>query len=459
MITKDLKKFAEYFIEYTELRLQENRNIHLAMVNGDMMGNYRSSNSGISARVYKGGSWGFASNADISDEAIIKVIKSATNNANFLSSRENLKKGTLPKTFALESKDFTTTKPRKSQKELIDFLSVIDAHIIKEFPELSSRTIVLSNLDMEKKLFTSDGAESYSMIPRTILYVVMTVTKDDQPFELYEVYGGLGQFEDTFDKPEVLYPKLKEQYDHLINKSNGIYPRAGVHDCILDADLAGILAHEAIGHTTEGDIVKGGSVAGDFLGDKVASELVTLVDFAHTALDEQCPVPVYVDDEGTKAEDAVIIKDGVLKRFMHNKETALYFGHEVTGNARASGFSDEPLVRMRNTAIMPGKSKLEDMIASIDDGYYLMKSSNGQADSTSEFMFGVVMGYEIKNGKLGKAIKDTTISGIAFDMLKTVTMISDDMAWSCSGMCGKKQMIPVGMGGPAIKCQVNIGGK
>ena len=114
---------------------------------------------------------------------------------------------------------------------------------------------------------------------------------------------------------------------------------------------------------------------------------------------------------------------------------------------------------MRNTAILPGKSKLEDMIASIDNGYYLMKSSNGEADSTSEFMFGVVMGYEIKNGKLGKAIKDTTISGVAFDMLKTITMISDDMAWSCGGMCGKKQGIPVGMGGPAIKCKVNIGGK
>jgi len=459
MIPKNLKKFEKNFTEYTELRLQENRNIRLTMVNGDMMGNSRSSTSGVSARVYKDGSWGFASNADISDEAIIKVIVSATENAKFLSSRENLKKAVLPKTNAVGSKDFSTIKPKKSQKEMIDFLNTMDAHIIQTFPDLIARTIVLGNLDMEKKLFTSDGAESYSMIPRTILYVVMTVIKDDQPFELYEVYGGLGQFEDTFDKPEVLFPQLKEQYDHLINKSNGIYPKAGEHDCILDADLAGILAHEAIGHTTEGDIVKGGSVAGDFLGDKVASELVTLVDFAHTALDEQCPVPVYVDDEGTKAEDAVIIEDGVLKKFMHNKETALHFGHEVTGNARAYGFSDEPLVRMRNTAIMPGTSKLEDMIASIDDGYYLMKSSNGQADSTSEFMFGVVMGYEIKNGKLGKAIKDTTISGIAFDMLKTVTMISDDMVWSCGGMCGKKQLIPVGMGGPAIKCKVNIGGK
>jgi len=459
MIMKDLNKFEKFFTEYTELRMQENRNIRLTMVNGDMMGNNRSSNSGISARVYKGGSWGFASNADISDEAIIKVIKSATENANFLSSRENLNKADLPKTNAINSKDFSTTKPRKSQKEMIDFLGAIDAYITKEFPKLSSRTIVIANLDMEKKLFTSDGAESYSMIPRTILYVVMTITKNEQPFELYEVYGGLGQFEDTFNQPETLFPKLNEQFNHLKNKSEGVYPQAGMHDCILDADLAGILAHEAIGHTTEGDIVKGGSVAGDYFGDKVASELVTLVDFAHTSLGEQCPVPVYVDDEGTKAEDAVIIKDGILKKFMHNKETALHFGHEVTGNARASGFSDEPLVRMRNTAILPGKSKLEDMITSIEDGYYLMKSSSGQADSTSEFMFGVVMGYEIKNGKLGKAIKDTTISGIAFDMLKTVTMISDDMVWSCSGMCGKKQMIPVGMGGPAIKCQVNIGGK
>ena len=66
------------------------------------------------------------------------------------------------------------------------------------------------------------------------------------------------------------------------------------------------------------------------------------------------------------------------------------------------------------------------------------------------------MGYEIKNGKLGDAIKDTTISGVAFDVLKTVDMISDDMKWSAGGMGGKKQWIPVGMGGPAIKCKLNI---
>ena len=144
---------------------------------------------------------------------------------------------------------------------------------------------------------------------------------------------------------------------------------------------------------------------------------------------------------------------------MHNRESAELYGVEPTGNARAYAFSDEPLIRMRNTFVLPGESKLDEMIASIKDGYYLTKSGNGQADSTGEFMFGVDMGYEIKNGKLGRAIKSTTISGVAFEMLKTVTMVSDDLTWTSCGMCGKKQPIPVSMGGPAIKCRLNVGGR
>ncbi len=95
---------------------------------------------------------------------------------------------------------------------------------------------------------------------------------------------------------------------------------------------------------------------------------------------------------------------------MHNKESSVVFGVAPTGNARAFQFSDEPLIRMRNTAILPRTDRLADMIASIEDGYYLLRPSNGQADATSEFMFGVTLGYEIKNGKLGSAITDTTIS-------------------------------------------------
>ncbi len=459
MIKQDLTKYSDLFNEYTELRVQENRNIGIGILNGTINRNVRTSRSGVSARVYKDGYWGFASNPNISDETIKKVIDSASVNANFLSGKHDFKKGILPVTTTVSVNDFTTVKQRQAQKDMIDFLLKYDDIIKTKYPDLKSRSLNLGCLDMEKNLLTSTGSTSYSMIPRTIMYLSMTLEKDGKPIDLYEVYGGFGQFEDNFHDEDFILSVMAKQYENLRKKAEGVYAESGMKDVILDADLAGILAHEAIGHTTEGDIVLGGSVAADYMGQLVASPLITLTDFANEAFGEQCPVPVYVDDEGTKAEDAVIIEDGVLKSYMHNKETAMHFGHKPTGNARAYGFYDEPLVRMRNTAILPGKSKIEDMIASIDDGYYLIKSSNGQADSTSEFMFGVTLGYEIKKGKLGKAILDTTISGVAFDMLKTVTMVSDEVSWSCAGMCGKKQSIPVGMGGPAVKCKVNIGGR
>jgi TldD protein len=244
-----------------------------------------------------------------------------------------------------------------------------------------------------------------------------------------------------------------------MQKREGVYSRAGLRKCVLGPELAGMLAHEAIGHTVEADIVQGGSIAGNYMDKEVASELVSMVDFAHTAFGKPCPLPVYVDDEGTIAEDAVLIENGILKSYMHSKESARHFGVKPLGNARGFLFSDEPLIRMRNTAVLPGKSKLDDMIAGVDEGYYLVKTGNGQADTTSEFMFSVDMGYEIKNGKIGKALRETTISGVAFEMLKTVDMISDDIVWECAGFCGKKQPMTVGMGGPAIRCDLNIGGR
>ena len=187
--------------------------------------------------------------------------------------------------------------------------------------------------------------------------------------------------------------------------------------------------------------------------------MVSIVDFAHTYNGERAPLPVYLDDEGVKAKDAILVENGILKGYMHNRESALHFGVDVTGNARGNLFSDEPIIRMRNTAVLPGKDKLNDMIASVEDGYYLLNTGNGQADLTGEFMFGITCGYEIKNGKLGRGILDTTVSGIAFDVLKTVDMMSDEVIWHAGGTCGKIQNMPVAMGGPAIKCKINIGGR
>jgi TldD protein len=459
MIPRSIDQYATLFTEQTELRMQENRTTSISVVDGTVMGNSQNAQSGVSARVWRAGAWGFSSSPELGPDAVRSVIRAATENARFLDTRLRRGAAPLPASPGTYEADFATRKPRMSQREMIEFLREIDATIARSCPGLTSRTVRLAGLDMEKCLATSEGTRAYSMVPRSIIYVSLTTEAEGTPVELYEAFGGRGQFEDVFDSPASLEPQIVELHAHLRKKADGVHAEAGIRDCVLDSRLAGVLAHEAVGHTTEADLVLGGSVAGDRLGAEVASPLVTMVDFAHTALGATCPVPVAIDDEGTTATDAVLIERGILKGFMHNRESAAHFSAAPTGNARASAFSDEPLVRMRNTAILPGTSTLDEMIGSIEDGYYLMRFNNGQADSTSEFMFGIVQGYEIRKGRIGRGIRDTTISGVAFDMLKTVSRISRDMSWSCSGTCGKKQGIPVGMGGPAIACKVAIGGR
>jgi TldD protein len=462
MVIRDanLAAYANHFSEHTELRLQQNTNVRLTLLNGDVVSNLKSVDSGVSARVFKSGVWGFASRGDLNGEPVIATIEAATRNAQLLA-RHSGGAGVLaaaPRAHSVV--DFGTRRPRRSQGEIVEFLQALDAHILAAYPGLRARSVSLWNLDMEKRLFTSDAADAYSNVTRSLVIVTLvTSNAAGEPVELRRPFGGRGQFEDVFEDPALLHPQIAELHGHLMAKRDGVRARAGHHDVILDAELAGILAHEAIGHTTEADLVQGGSVAGDFVGQPVASPLVTMIDYAHSRDGQTLPVPVYVDDEGVESTDTVLIDRGVLKGFMHNRQSAAEFGVAATGNARAYQFSDEPLIRMRNTAILPGPHKLADMIASVADGYYLMWPANGQADGTSEFMFGVSLGYEIKDGRLGRAISDTTISGVAFDMLKTVSMVSDEMRWTCAGMCGKKQIIPVGMGGPSIRCRVHLGGE
>ena len=460
MLSDLLRANKSRFSAHTELRAQVNSTKQVTLLAGSMATNAQSSVSGVSARVYRGGTYGFASSAGYSHESIADVLTAATDNALFMD--KHVKKGMPPLPQARPGNFGLNTKEGGDipQSRLIDFAKALDGLITGKYKNLASRTVVANCLDIEKLLVVSDGADSHWYQPRSIVYVFLTAeTADGIPVELYQTFGGFGDFDSLFSEPSQLMGELDLLYESLMHKREGVYSDAGLCKCVMHPELAGILAHEAVGHTVEADIVLGGSVAAHNISKQVASELINMTDFAHFALGQQCPLPVYVDDEGVIAEDVPLIENGVLKNFMHSRETARQFEADPKGNARGFTFSDEPLIRMRNTAILPGTSKLDDMIAGIDDGYYLVKTGNGQADTTGEFMFSIGLGYEIKNGKLGRAIRETTISGVAFDILKTVDMVSDDMYWTCSGFCGKKQPMTVGMGGPAIRCEINIGGR
>ena len=459
---KDLiSGFSGSFAEgsHTELRAQTNKTRRANLLNGDLTSNSRSESTGVCARVYKNGFYGFSSAVEYTPSSCRNVLNAAAANADYYASRLLSDKQGLP---PLKNGSYTVNEGINDpeQKYYIDFIREIDNYIAKTYPDLSSRSVTAYADSMEKLLCVSNGFNSHSVLPRSYVYVSLTAfDNENQPVEFFKPIGGFGTFDVNFKDPAALFPEIDAAYRYLCDKKQAVYAKAGLKTCILGPLMTGMLAHEAVGHTVEADLVLGGSVAGPNLGKIVASEKISLVDFANTALGKPVPLPVYVDDEGTEAKDALLIDKGRLVGYMNSRETADRFNMTPLGNARAYGFYDEPLIRMRNTAVLPGTDSLEKMIESVDDGYYLLDSNNGQADTTGEFMFGVTLGYEIKHGKIGKSIKDTTISGVAFEMLKTVDMVSDEMQWTSCGFCEKKQPMPVGMGGPSIKCRVNIGGR
>jgi TldD protein len=443
--------------DYLETRRHELRKMRMLMVDGKLSTNLRSTEAGVSARVHHGGYWGFAASPGAGDVA--QVQQQARSNAQAMGRFGQRSSLALNGDSHVGEHRFQG-QPELTPAECNERLQALHGFCKQRYPGLRSTRFLLAQEHHSKWLATSRGGDSLSSIQRALCYLTfMTDAKDGSPIELNQPLSWKGSVADFDWSPEALAPRLDELHEHVQAKRHAVQARGGIHTVILAPALAGMLAHEAMGHPCEGDIVLGGAVTGRMLGQRVASDLISMVDIAHTWRGQEALMPVYVDDEGSPGQDAVLIERGLLKGFMHSRETAERLGQQPTGNARAYAPGDEPLVRMRNTAILPGTSKLADMVAGVEDGYLLLKTGNGQADSTTEFMFGISLAYEIKGGKLGAAIRDTTVSGSAIEVLQAVDAVSSDMYWEANGYCGKKQPMVVAMGGPALRTRVHLGGQ
>jgi TldD protein len=442
---------------YTETRRHELRKSRLLMIDGNLAVNSRTAEAGISARVYRDGYWGFA--AAPSAANLAAVTDKALRNAQAMARFGGKQALSLPGG-SHRGEHVFRGRAALTQQECMEHLAALHAWCSQRYPGLQSTRLLLADEHHTKAVTTSEGAEVTNSIQRAQCYVTFSAVGDDgAPVELTEYLTGKGSLADLSLSLDVLASKLDRLHEHVQAKRHAVPARGGQHTVVMAPKLAGMLAHEAMGHPCEADLVLGGAVTGGLVGQRVASELVTMIDVAHTFRGEEALIPVYADDEGTPARDAVLIERGVLKEFMSSRETAAKLGIAATGSARAYGPNDEPLVRMRNTVIVPGISKLDEMIAGVDEGYLLLQTSNGQADSTTEFMFGLSLAYEISNGKLGHALRDTTISGSALKVLSSVDAVSDDLTWDCGGYCGKKQPMVVSMGGPALRARAHIGGQ
>jgi TldD protein len=444
---------------HLETRHHEVRKTRMIMVDGNLTSNLRSVQAGVSARAYVDGYWGFASapadGAGVQD----RVRATAAENARAMGlfgARPSL---VLPGAH-YRGEQRRVGRTAMTAGECSDRMAELHAYCMARYPGLKSTRIMATDELHAKSLRTDAGGDSLALIQRVAVSVVL-VAEDDQgtPIEVRESLSGMGSFADIDWSVQALADKLDRLHRHLQAKRHAVPARGGLHTVVLAPDLAGMLAHEAMGHPCEADAVLSGAITADLQGKQVASDLISMVDLANHYNGQETLCPVYVDDEGTPAEDVLMIDKGVLRQFMHSRETAARLGLPPSGNARAYGPDDEPLVRMRNTAILPGTSTLDELVAGVEDGYLLLDTSNGQADATTEFMFGVNLAYEIRGGKLGAAVRDTTLSGSALKVLQSVDGVGNDMKWSCSGYCGKKQPMVVSVGGPSLRARAQLGGQ
>ncbi len=168
----------------------------------------------------------------------------------------------------------------------------------------------------------------------------------------------------------------------------------------------------------------------------------------------------FFDDDGVLAHDTQIIKDGILVQGISDLTSASELGTEPTGNGRRQSFKRKAYSRMTNTFFEPGKDKLEDMIASIKHGYMLFETNNGMEDPKNwQIQCTAEYGIEIVDGKLtDHYVSPVVMSGYVPDLLKSISMISDDFRVIGMGSCGKgyKEWVRVSDGGPALKARVKL---
>ena len=220
------------------------------------------------------------------------------------------------------------------------------------------------------------------------------------------------------------------------------------HGMVFGAGRTGLMGAAARGAYSAG---------GKIIGKQVASPLVTM----HDGCAQREVATYFFDDEGTLSHDTVIIDKGILKAGISDAQSAMFLGTVPTGNGRRESYERKAYTRMTNTYFEPGSDKVEDMIASVKYGMLLEEPSSGMEDPKNWGIQCMVnFAREIKDGKLtGRIFSPVVLTGYVPDLLKSITMMSDNIELGGCGACGKgyKEWVKVSDGGPYIKATIRLG--
>jgi len=437
-----LEKAVTAKADFLEIRAALSHSSRVRLRQEDVEAAGSGSASGFSARALHKGAWGFAYTSDESKlwemvERSIRLAKAAS-------------KKPMGASLAGTStaRDHVTIKPKKHP---LDYSIEDKVKLCRELLPEPRKGVVAYDLEYfdgwgPSYYVNSEGAAIEYDAVRSLVTFSAFSKKGGELLNARESDGGTLGVELLDGKASLVSKVMRKAL--LLQKAK--LPPKGRMPVIIDPKMAGVFAHEMVGHACEGDeVANHKSILEGKLGRMLGSSEVNIVD------DPTIPRmfgSFPYDAEGTKARRKQLFKDGRLTEFLQSRETAARLGLEPTGNARASSLADFPIVRMSNTFFERGDHAVDELFEGVN-GVYVSGMKGGVVDpSTGVFQFASEYGYLVEHGQKTTPLRDITLVGSIIDTLRHVEACGNDFELGHPGMCGKSgQMVPVSDGGPHIR--------
>jgi len=443
-------------IDAADLYFQHSRSESWMLEDGIVKDGSHSIEQGVGVRAISGEKTGFA----YSDEIVLPELLTAAQSARAIAQSGNPGSGR-----ALAAREaqalYAPIDPVESlaNEDKIALLREVDKFCRAQDPRVAQVIVSLSATLDTVLVAASDGTLAADVRPLVRLNVQVIAEAHGRREQGSAGGGGRYGYRELLANGRAQALAREAVRQALVNLESVPAP-AGTMTVVLGPGWPGVLLHEAIGHGFEGDFNrKGTSAFAGRMGDRVASELCTVVD------DGTLPNrrgSLSVDDEGTPSECTVLVENGVLKGYMQDKLNARLMGMRSTGNGRRESFAHLPMPRMTNTYMLPGRSDPGEIIASVSRGLYAVNFGGGQVDITNgKFVFSASEAYLIENGRITRPVKGATLVGSGPEVLTRVSMVGNDLKLDEGvGVCGKEgQSVPVGVGQPTLKIDgMTVGG-
>lgn len=458
IVTKVLSELGTAGVDHADVYFQHSRSNSIVLEDGIISKASSSVDQGVGLRVVVGDQVGYAYTEDLTLESMLKAAKTAAAIASTGT------QSVAPVDFTQnELGGFYTTKVPWSAVGIEKKLPILQSAEAKtKALDPAVDKVRISWSDYEEKVLVADlsGNIFVDTRPMTRMWVSVTAKKGEETqSNASNIAGRHGLDWYTDERIDMV---CKQAVDRTMILFDAIRPAAGELPVVLAAGASGILLHEAIGHGMEADFNrKGTSIYSEMMGKKIAPDFVTIVD---DGTQEGERGALNVDDEGTPCERTVLVENGVLNSYLHDRISAKHYGlAKSTGSGRRESFRHTVMPRMRSTYMMDGPHTKDEIIASVKNGIIAETFTNGQVQiGAGDFTFYIKNGWLIEDGKVTAPIKDVNIIGNGPEALQRVTMAANDFALDTGGWtCGKDgQSVPVSQGLPTVLVsKMTVGGE